>query len=106
MNSLYVNVNGPYHTGMVRWNGSMRQLEVMDQSGGWHNLMIDIHQISPLPHDVSELLTWARDQKIRQTRLKKLREKYPTLDQALIHAEVIEALVQDEPDAHAPSMVP
>lgn len=83
-------VNGPYHTGMVRWNGSNRNLEVMDQTGGWHP--ISFYDGSP---DTQELLNWAREERQRQQNMRALREQYPTLDQALTHAEVITALVTE-----------
>lgn len=86
--------NGPYHTGIVRWNGSMRSMEVMDQGGGWQQL--SVYDSNPaMPPDTQELLQWAREEKTRKLRLKSLRAKYPILDDALGHAEVIEALVND-----------
>jgi predicted DsbA family dithiol-disulfide isomerase len=86
-------MNGPYHTGMVRWNGSNRNLEVMDQTGGWHT--ISFYDATPLPPDAQELLNWAREERQRQRSMRALREQYPTLDQALTHAEVITALVTE-----------
>ena len=85
--------NGPYHTGMVRWHGNSRNLEVMDQSGNWQQL--SFYDAMPLPPDTQELLSWAREERERQRAMRALREKYPTLDQALTHAEVITALVTE-----------
>ena len=92
-----ITLNGPYHTGMVRWNGSSCCLEVMDQSGGWQQL--SLYDAMTMPPDTQELLNWARDEKNRKLKLKSLRAKYPILDDALGHAEVIEALVNDYNEA-------
>ena len=88
-----ISLNGPYHTGMVRWNGSSRNLEVMDQSGGWQQL--SFYEPMPYPNDAQELLNWAREERQRQQNMRALREQYPTLDQALTHVEVITALVSE-----------
>jgi len=90
-----ISLTGPYYTGSVRWNGNTRSLEVMDQHGGWQQMYFN--QDQPLmPPDAYELLEWARKERNRQDQIKHLREKYPTLDQALTHAEVITALVTDQ----------
>jgi hypothetical protein len=86
-------VEGPYHTGMVRWHGGQRTLEVMDQNGGWQNLWFK--EQHHLPPDAYELLNWAREERQRQQNMRALREQYPTLDQALTHVEVITALVTE-----------
>ena len=78
---------------MVRWNGASRCLEVMDQNGGWQQL--SFYEPMPLSADAQELLNWAREERERQRAMRALREKYPTLDQALTHAEVITALVSE-----------
>lgn len=83
---------GPYGMGMVRWNGNVHSFETMDQYGGWNI----IHQSVQFPADLYEILDWATKQKRRQERLAELRKKYPTLDQALLHAEVLEELLQSE----------
>lgn len=83
---------GQYGIGTVRWNGNIHSFESMDQNGHWHM----IQQSVIIPGDLYGLLDWASKQKRRQERLQELRQKYPTLDQALLHAEVIEELLQSE----------
>jgi predicted DsbA family dithiol-disulfide isomerase len=86
-------IEGPYYTGTVRWHAASRCLEVMDQSGGWQALWFK--EQHHLPPDAYELLNWAREERQRQQNMRALREQYPTLDQALTHAEVITALVTE-----------
>ena len=88
-----ISLNGPYHTGMIRWHGGSRCLEVMDQNGGWQQL--SFYEPMPLSPDAQELLNWAREERDRQRKIRALREQYPTLDQALTHVEVITALVTE-----------
>lgn len=89
-----ITFNGPYHIGSMRWNGNTRQMEVMDQYGNWTSLYLS-ESNPPLPPDIAELLDWARKEIRRQQEMRALRDKYPTLDQALTHAEVITALVTE-----------
>jgi len=105
---ISINLNGPYHVGAIRWNGSTRNLEVMDQSGGWHSMHISATEPYPAAPDMVDLLNWVRQERDRKAKLKQLRDKYPTLDEALRHAEVIEALVEDHGQSSgiAPSMIP
>jgi hypothetical protein len=65
----------------------------MDQNGGWQPL--SFYEPMPLSPDAQELLNWAREERQRQQNMRALREQYPTLDQALIHVEVITALVSE-----------
>ena len=94
--SYHTALNGPGNYCAVRWNGNGQYLEAMDQYGSWSGIMINTRDMGlPLPTDTQELLNWAREERNRKIKLKALREKYPTLDDALKHAEVIEALVDE-----------
>ena len=93
-NSYHTEINGPGNYCAVRWNGNSRCFEAMDQWGSWSMLTINTRDMGlSLPSDTQDLLNWAREERNRQLKLRALREKYPTLDQALTHAEVITALV-------------
>jgi hypothetical protein len=95
-NSYHTEINGPGNYCAVRWNGNSRCFEAMDQWGTWNMLMINTRDMGvTLPSDAYDLLTWAREERERQRAMRALREKYPTLDQALTHVEVITALVTE-----------
>jgi len=95
-NSYHTEINGPGNYCAVRWNGNSCCFEAMDQWGTWNMLMINTRDMGvTLPSDAYDLLTWAREERERQRAMRALREKYPTLDQALTHAEVITALVTE-----------
>lgn len=84
----------------------------MDQNGGWQSIYFNATEqyawIFPFAADFNDLMLFVRKERERKAKLGKLREKYPTLDQALRHAEVIEALVEDGDtgSAEKPSLVP
>jgi hypothetical protein len=90
----------PSVTGQVRWNGSSKCFEVCDNnngnysaSGGWMKIdnTVDMTVSGP---DVWEMHRWIEEKKREEAELKELRNKYPTLDEAYNHYNLIKELVK------------
>lgn len=76
----------------VRWNGAACRLEAQDSYGGWFPL----DQTMPIPHDLWEAVSYVREIKTRDANLANLRAKYPALNKALDHAELIQVICEAE----------
>lgn len=103
MTNIYAKTQGPYHSGMVRWNGNNMCLEVMDANGTFGNIPISIDVM--LLSDTVEVIQWARIEMWKRKRVEGLRQKYSSLDEALKNVEIISALIDDE-EGIMPSMMP
>lgn len=77
----------------VRWNGCSKCFEAQDQWGSWMRIDIDVPVI---PSDTFDLLNYVRTLQSRERQLSEMRQKYPALDKALNHADVIRALCEAE----------
>jgi len=90
--------NQPAITGAVQWNGQNKWLEVSTGSG-WQRIdntvEFNVHQ--PAVPDVWAMYYWIEEQKKEQAKEKELRSKYPALDEAYKHMELIKALVESGP---------
>lgn len=106
-NIIYGKLQGPYHSGMVRWNGTKMCLEVMDDTGqfGHIPISVDIMVGSMMLSDTVEVIQWARIEMWKRKRMEGLRQKYSSLDEALKNVEIISALIDDK-EGIMPSMVP
>ena len=90
--------NQPAATGAVQWNGQNKWFEVSTGSG-WQRIdntvELNVHQ--PAVPDIWAMHAWIEEQKIEQAKIKELRSKYPALDEAYKHMELIKALVETGP---------
>lgn len=87
--------NMPSITGAVQWNGATKCLEVSTGSG-WQRIDNNIEMNSSGP-DLWEMHRWIEEKKREEAELKVLRNKYPALDEAYKHMELIKALVKSGP---------
>jgi hypothetical protein len=86
--------NLPSITGAVQWNGSSKCFEV-SVGNAWQRIDNTVEMTSSGP-DLWAMHMWIEEQKQRQAKEKELRSKYPALDEAYKHAELIKALVETE----------
>lgn len=93
--------NQPGVTGAVQWNGNAKCLEV-STGDAWqridNTLEFNVNAL-PLP-DVWSMHYWIEEQKKAQAKEKELRSKYPALDEAYNHLELIKALVVAGPETN------
>ncbi len=94
----------PSVTGQVRWNGSSKCFEVCDNnngnysaSGGWMKIDNTIEMSTNGP-DIWEMHRWIEEKKREEAELKALRTKYPALDEAYNHYNLIKELVKAGPE--------
>lgn len=87
----------PGVTGAVQWNGQSKCFEVSVGSG-WQRIdNIVEFSVSNSTPDVWSMHYWIEEQKKAQAEEKELRSKYPALDEAYNHLELIKALVTAGP---------
>lgn len=82
--------NLPSITGAVQWNGTNKCFEVNNGST-WQRIDNTI-QISNT-YDMAVIASWVMEKMSEEEKTKKLRSKYPALDEAYNHLELIKALV-------------
>ena len=80
----------PNTTGAVQWNGTMKCFEV-SCGGGW--MRIDNNIQITNTYDMSIIAQWVTKKMAEEEETKKLRSKYPALDEAYNHLDMIKALV-------------
>lgn len=90
--------NQPSITGVVQWNGTTKRLEV---SNGISWLPIDNTVQISNTYDMSTIAQWAMKKMQEEEELKKLRSKYPALDEAYNHLELIKTLVTSGPEENS-----
>lgn len=90
--------NQPGVTGAVQWNGNSKCLEVSTGSD-WLRIdnNVEFSVNTPPGPDLWQMYYWIEEQKKAQAKEKELRGKYPALDEAYNHLELIKALVAAEP---------
>lgn len=71
-------IEGTYNTGVVRWNGSTRVLEVMGPGNCWDVLSFPTHTVS-LEREMTELLAWVKKQKEASDEVDALCREHPGL---------------------------
>lgn len=84
--------NLPSITGAVQWNGVSKCFEVSNGSS-WQR--IDNTVVLHNSIDVHAMHNWIEEQKRKQAEEQELRSKYPALDEAYKHLELIKTLVKD-----------
>lgn len=76
----------------VRWNGPSKCFEAQDQWGSWSKIDIDLL----IPSDTIDLMNYVREMQMRDRQLNILRLKYPALDKAMEHAELVKVMCEAE----------
>ena len=92
--------NLPSQTGAVQWNGTTKCLEVSSgPSGGWQRIdnTVQIHN----SYDINTIASWVMKKMQEEEETKKLRSKYPALDEAYNHLELIKTLVSTGPEENS-----
>ena len=87
--------NLPSQTGAVQWNGATKCLEVSNGSS-WQRIdnNVQVHH----SHDMYKIAAWVNRKMEEEEKIQELRSKYPALDEAYNHLELIKALVTAEPE--------
>jgi hypothetical protein len=89
--------NLPSQTGAVQWNGSTKCFEV-SLGSSWQRIDNTV-QVSH-SYDMNMIAQWAMEKMAEEEETKKLRSKYPALDEAYNHLEMIKALVTSGPETN------
>ena len=89
--------NLPNFTGAVQWNGNTKCFEVSN-GGSW----IKIDNTIQVQHsaDLQKIIAWANIKMSEEEETKKLRSKYPALDEAYNHLDMIKSLVVAGPETN------
>lgn len=84
--------NLPSMTGAVQWNGATKSFEVSNGSS-WQRIdnTVQIHNSSA--YDINVIGAWVMKKMQEEEETKNLRSKYPALDEAYNHLELIKTLV-------------
>jgi hypothetical protein len=82
--------NLPSTTGAVQWNGATKCFEV-SLGSSWQRIDNTV-QVSH-SYDMNMVAQWVTKKMAEEEETKKLRSKYPALDEAYNHLELIKALV-------------
>ena len=85
----------PNITGAVQWNGTIKCFEVSN-GASWQRIDNTV-QISNT-YDMSLIAQWVTNKIAEEEETKKLRSKYPALDEAYNHLDLIKALVTAGPN--------
>ena len=85
--------NLPSITGAVQWNGTNKCFEVSN-GASWQRIDNTV-QVSH-SHDMNMVAQWVMKKMAEEEETKKLRSKYPALDEAYNHLELIKALVVEQ----------
>ena len=85
--------NQPSITGAVQWNGNTKCFEV-NNGASWQRIDNTV-QVQHNP-DLQKIIAWANIKIAEEEETKKLRSKYPALDEAYNHLDLIKALVTEE----------
>lgn len=92
--------NQPSITGAVQWNGNAKCLEVSTGSN-WMCIDNTVQiQHNSQAYDINIIGHWVMTKMLEEEETKKLRSKYPALDEAYNHLELIKALVTAGPETN------
>jgi len=84
--------NQPSITGAVQWNGATKCFEVSTGST-WQRIDNTVQISNSSAFDINVIGAWVFKKMAEEEETKKLRSKYPALDEAYNHLELIKALV-------------
>ena len=97
--------NLPGQTGAVQWNGTTKCFEVSTgPSGGWQRIDNTVQINSSSAYDINVIGAWVTKKMQEEEETKKLRSKYPALDEAYNHLELIKTLVSTGPETEENSV--
>jgi hypothetical protein len=85
----------PSITGAVQWNGNTKNFEVSN-GDGW--MRIDNTVQVQHSADLQKIIAWANIKIAEEEKMQNLRSKYPALDEAYNHLDLIKALVAEPND--------
>ena len=91
--------NLPSITGAVQWNGNTKCFEVSNGSS-WMRIDNTVQIQNSQSYDINVVGAWVMKKMTEEEETKKLRSKYPALDEAYNHLELIRALVVAEPETN------
>ena len=91
--------NLPSITGAVQWNGNTKNFEVSN-GGGWMRIDNIIQIQNSQSYDINVVGAWVMKKMAEEEETKKLRSKYPALDEAYNHLDLIKALVTAGPESN------
>ena len=91
--------NLPGQTGAVQWNGTTKCFEVSTgPSGGWQRIDNTVQINGSGAYDINVIGAWVTKKMQEEEETKKLRSKYPALDEAYKHLDFIKELVKAGPE--------
>ena len=91
--------NLPSITGAVQWNGNTKCFEVSNGSS-WQRIDNTVQVSHSHAYDPNVIGAWVTKKMAEEEETKKLRSKYPALDEAYNHLEMIKALVTAGPETN------
>jgi len=92
--------NQPSITGAVQWNGATKCLEV-STGNSWQRIDNTVQsQHYSQAFDINVIGPWVMQKMAEEEETKKLRSKYPALDEAYKHLELIKELVSAGPETN------
>jgi hypothetical protein len=91
--------NQPSITGAVQWNGATKCFEVSTGST-WQRIDNTVQIQNSGTYDINVIGNWVMKKMQEEEELKNLRSKYPALDEAYNHLEMIKALVTAGPETN------
>jgi len=91
--------NLPSFTGVVQWNGNAKCFEV-STGGGWQRIDNTVQINNSNAYDINVIGAWAHKKMQEEEEMKNLRSKYPALDEAYNHLDLIKALVTAGPQTN------
>ena len=90
--------NLPSITGVVQWNGTTKCFEVSNGIS-WQRIDNTVQVSHNM--DLHVIHKWVTAKMDEETKMKELRNKYPALDEAYNHLELIKALVTSGPEENS-----
>ena len=91
--------NQPSITGAVQWNGATKCFEVSTGST-WQRIDNIVQIQNSSAYDINVIGNWVMQKMQEEEETKNLRSKYPALDEAYKHLELIKALVTAGPETN------
>ena len=91
--------NQPSITGAVQWNGATKCLEV-STGNSWQRIDNTVEISNSSAYDINIIGPWVLKKMAEEEETKKLRSKYPALDEAYNHLELIKSLVAAGPQTN------
>lgn len=92
--------NQPSITGAVQWNGASKCFEVNNGST-WQRIDNTVQINNSSAYDINVVGAWVYKKMQEEEETKKLRSKYPALDEAYNHLELIKTLVTSGPEENS-----